>query len=411
MKDKNQKPQWTILCVNEKGESKTMPHYKRWVTISVWIIILLGGAAAGLGLWLKKALDNQRLLHAQLQDRDTEIKQISEAKELLLARVFRVEKELAEAKKKADSVSNDVKSNNTGASHAKETLEDQTDASIPASVSRAAVEAFELTHSSSNSVFTVSFRVRNTGSKKEPLAGYCFVILKHQQSNPKDWVSLPAAALRSGKPLDYKKGSYFSAVNYKDFQLRISDDINLSSFNTATLLVYDPNGKALFEENMPIELPAINDARPSEKTSSSKRQQRTSDWVQKKESAGKKVLPAKNAAASQGGQPIENVTDLKTTWPESHPYSIHVFSYQDQRQAQSQAQILRKQGYESFITPVSVPGKGYFYRIFIGQYKNSHLAEIAKEKISGQKGFGKDIHIMKRQWALSYMPINRQHHN
>jgi cell division septation protein DedD len=251
------------------------------------------------------------------------------------------------------------------------------------------------------------------------VAGYIFVILKHLKSNPNDWISLPEAALNSGKPVDYKKGAYFSAVNYKVFKMRIADHRIPSHFNVAALLIYDPDGRLVFEKNMAIVLSSDNITSKSSRKPESRKVGDQEPNHKKPGSASpsssdlgrtnahahqslEKKVPLQSASKGKKNEPIPDMAKTLTPeWPSSHPFSIHVFSYQHQQQAQHRVQELEKKGYDSFFIPVNIPNKGQFYRIFIGQYKSAQAAGITLKEIKSKPEFEKDIHIMSRQQALA----------
>jgi cell division septation protein DedD len=74
-----------------------------------------------------------------------------------------------------------------------------------------------------------------------------------------------------------------------------------------------------------------------------------------------------------------------STEPEFYPYTIHVSSYQDVEKANSLAMMLKKKGLLAFTCPTQIPGKGEYYRIFVGFFRTFKETRAAASKLKGQK--------------------------
>ena len=100
----------------------------------------------------------------------------------------------------------------------------------------------------------------------------------------------------------------------------------------------------------------------------------------------------------QGGK--GNSVPSRGVWPPVLGYSIHVGSYVQKAQADRRVEALRKQNYDCFMIPAHVPGKGFFYRIFVGKFKDLNSAKMVCKTLKAKKEFPRDIHVVRRDWAL-----------
>lgn len=110
-----------------------------------------------------------------------------------------------------------------------------------------------------------------------------------------------------------------------------------------------------------------------------------------KEEVVSKAAPSKNDFFEK---------NTATVWPDKLPYSIHVNSYTDKKNAEKRISKLMEMDYESFLVSANIPGRGLFYRVFVGRFND---IEDAKQRLSvyrNKKEFRKDIHIMDRKHAF-----------
>jgi len=87
-------------------------------------------------------------------------------------------------------------------------------------------------------------------------------------------------------------------------------------------------------------------------------------------------------------------------WPENLPYSVHVGSFADKKEAERWIRSLGPMAYECFIIPTNVEGKGFFYRVFLGRFKDYRTARSVCEGLKRQKAFPKEVHVVSRKWAM-----------
>lgn len=94
------------------------------------------------------------------------------------------------------------------------------------------------------------------------------------------------------------------------------------------------------------------------------------------------------------------ITRENNSWPETVPFSIHVNSLPHMNLAQVRIQELTRLKYPCFVVYAHVPGKGNFYRVFVGKFKDLGTAREVCNEYKDRKEFEKDIHPVSRKWAL-----------
>ncbi|HIC86237.1 MAG TPA: hypothetical protein EYP06_08095 [Desulfobacterales bacterium] len=52
------------------------------------------------------------------------------------------------------------------------------------------------------------------------------------------------------------------------------------------------------------------------------------------------------------------------------------------------------------MVPTHVPGKGFFYRVFVGRFKDLRSALSVCEEYKQRRIFSQDIHVVTRAWAI-----------
>lgn len=73
-------------------------------------------------------------------------------------------------------------------------------------------------------------------------------------------------------------------------------------------------------------------------------------------------------------------------------YSIHGASYQDQQQALRHIETAKNMGYPAFTEPVDIPGKGLWYRVYIGRFDNREEAKRVAGRLR-KKNIVDDVRI------------------
>jgi len=105
------------------------------------------------------------------------------------------------------------------------------------------------------------------------------------------------------------------------------------------------------------------------------------------------VPPAQESAGTIGTSKAEHAGDKthRNTTRTFYPYTIHVSSYLDKEKSNNQAAELKDQGAPAFACPAWIPGKGDWYRVFIGWYETIEETRKAASELRGKQ----DIHPLE----------------
>jgi len=66
-------------------------------------------------------------------------------------------------------------------------------------------------------------------------------------------------------------------------------------------------------------------------------------------------------------------------------YAVHASSFKAQAQAQADAEKLKSQGYQSFVTETNIPGSGKWYRVYVGKFDTKQKAAAVADDMKSKK--------------------------
>jgi cell division septation protein DedD len=69
----------------------------------------------------------------------------------------------------------------------------------------------------------------------------------------------------------------------------------------------------------------------------------------------------------------------------TYPYTVHVSSFKTKEKSNAVAMKLRNEGLPAFTSPAYIPGKGEYYRVFIGFYENFEETKKEALRLKGQE--------------------------
>jgi cell division protein FtsN len=105
--------------------------------------------------------------------------------------------------------------------------------------------------------------------------------------------------------------------------------------------------------------------------------------------------PSTGASAAAGNAQVgedrgaadgaETAVVPRTTVPADHPYCVHVSSYRSTGRAESDRDRFIAAGYTSRIVKTEIPGKGTWYRVYVGHYATLAEAREAAAAILAEK--------------------------
>ena len=114
------------------------------------------------------------------------------------------------------------------------------------------VEKFTVTRAGGKGDLLVRFDIRNMSEDQGDVAGRIFTLLKPDNSDPGQWLVVPASPLNEGVPTEYKKGQYFSIAHFKPVKFRIKNQADPEFFKKATIFIFNNKGDLIFEHLIPI---------------------------------------------------------------------------------------------------------------------------------------------------------------
>jgi len=97
----------------------------------------------------------------------------------------------------------------------------------------------------------IEFKVINMGTRKQPIAGHVFVILKDAHAEQDKWLVVPGAMLMDGRPVQ-SKGQRFRIYNYRTIKFKVAHK-NPGLFVQATIFVFTDTGELIFERDFSLE--------------------------------------------------------------------------------------------------------------------------------------------------------------
>jgi len=213
---------WTLLFIGDRGKTITFHRFKSLVMLAL-LILLASAAVSG---WFWYLYDNARIesrnLNEKLENLEQALASARNEKDILTARLVVAESKAEQniARMIAESpVKPPVKSPPKTSQPVQEPADDKRE-----TVASVLAENFLVFYEPDVNTLSVQYKIRNTGSKEQPVSGRSVVILKDSEENPKKWLVLPPLPLVSGKPVG-DKGRSFSIYNFRTMRFKTNDQI------------------------------------------------------------------------------------------------------------------------------------------------------------------------------------------
>lgn len=242
---------WTLLFIGDRKKPIYFKNFKV-VVITVILILLITAAVAGGFYYLyQEETRNNDVLQNEMDNLQRVLTSLRNEKEILMARLVVAESRIKESYAKNDEPEPEteqapvrlsgvtVRSNQTAGS----------DQSEP--VFKVDVDDFIVFHEPDINMLRVEYKVRNIGSKEQPVSGKTVVVLKNTDEAQSKWLPLPSVPLVSGKPTG-QWGRSFSIFNFRTMRFKVNDQPGPDQFNTATVFVYSLTGDLLLEKDFAV---------------------------------------------------------------------------------------------------------------------------------------------------------------
>jgi hypothetical protein len=301
------KKQWQLLLVADDGRIIPFKRIKGIVLTLMIFLVVLGLLCAGLGWQLAAEKIRHRQTLDQLTDANRQAAHYKSQHELIAAELVlaeaRMEKKGLSIPRRQDRVLQQKPAETIDSEPVRDVTVDDRDqesktvvkvnptAKKPSSVLPAAATVaeapqhktpeataakapleltfpevalgdLEMKHNPAKKSLFASLRVKNTGPLSSPVSGRCVVVLKNKEMDFGTWLAIPRVPLMNGQP-DGKQGQKFKISSYIDLKIKAAGIADPSSYDKATVYVFDISGAKILEKDFKIDLPA---PKPSSKT-------------------------------------------------------------------------------------------------------------------------------------------------
>lgn len=236
----------TLMLVGENGKIKHVRLLKGLVIALILVQILVFCAAAYvLYTSMKYVQDNRGLLNA-LDISQKNYLAMRDEKDMLTARLVLAESMVKGVGAGADKAVSAVNaSEKTLASRAEPALQGRVKVSI---------DNFKVLHESQMNTLNIQFDLKNAGTDIQYVTGYAFVILKENDIDQNNWLSVPNVTLVSKRPSGIDKGRRFSISRFKQVYLTTKIKYSPQRFKIATVFIFSTSGELLLEKDIPLEI-------------------------------------------------------------------------------------------------------------------------------------------------------------
>ncbi len=110
------------------------------------------------------------------------------------------------------------------------------------------VENFDISYYQYRKSFRVKYNIKNTDASSNLISGYTMVVLKTNQADKGNWLTLPEG-MTSGE-----HGESFVISRFKPVQLDAKTQTKPEQFVTATVFVFNKTGDLIIKKDFPIEI-------------------------------------------------------------------------------------------------------------------------------------------------------------
>jgi hypothetical protein len=263
---------WTLLFIGNRGKPITLKRFKGMVLFTLLVICVTTVLAAGLFWWNRNILREKSQLESHLKKLEQQNQELRHERDILLTRLVVAESRTLdnqgsatenqtgeESPEQTEQDSNHSEQSALLAMTATET-EDQNqvilkpDSDPLGSGLKVAIENFKLSAKSGNNSIRVQFKLKNTSPDFRHVSGHAIVVLKGDEIQQNQWVSIPGISLVEGKPTGKQQGNAFGISNFKIMRFTASKAHSPEKFQTASVYVFTQTGELLLEQDFPVNL-------------------------------------------------------------------------------------------------------------------------------------------------------------
>ncbi len=278
------KSQWTLLFVDDHGKVISLGQVKRVVMVATAMVAVVAVITGWLYFLYRSNAQEKKRLQTALEASQQKVNVLRDEKDQMMVRLV-----LAESKINAGQVGNktekiNTKTDGSQAPSASAATKPMVAADLkvsqpagkppvakPVTVAAAAtatpdtpaasgspeepqvvdVEKPMVLYETDTNRLRVSFILRKTDPNTESVIGRAFVVLKPDQVDRKQWLTIPSVTLTDGKPSQVYRGQYFSIARFKPmkFERKVKDP---SRLQYVSVFIFTKEGELLLEKELPI---------------------------------------------------------------------------------------------------------------------------------------------------------------
>jgi hypothetical protein len=242
------------------------------VIVNLLVICVVIVLAAGLFMWNRNILHEKNQLESHLKKLEEQNQELRHEKDILLTRMVvaesRTSKKPGSAPEKqfdkesprqtgqdtTDAEQSVPPAMTTTKTEGQNQVNVQPDSDPPESGLSVAIENFKLSVKSVNNSLRVRFKLKNTSPNSQHVSGHAIVVLKGEEIQQNQWVSLPGISLIEGKPTGRQQGNAFGISNFKIMRFTASKPPSPEKFQIASVYVFAQTGELLLEQDFAAKL-------------------------------------------------------------------------------------------------------------------------------------------------------------
>jgi hypothetical protein len=114
------------------------------------------------------------------------------------------------------------------------------------------LEKFSVIKDGATGDLLVRFDIRNISKDTGDVSGRIFIVLKSDNDFEDQMLVVPTSAIKNGIPSEYRKGQYFSIVNFKTVKFRIKHPGDPEFYKKASVFVFNEQADLIFEKVIDI---------------------------------------------------------------------------------------------------------------------------------------------------------------
>ncbi len=251
---------WTVLFIGDHG--RVIP-FRRVKTVGVLLAATLATALAAVAVlaWVNHELHTRtRVQRERIEGARKEIEDLRRDRDRLTAQVVLLETRMREAAAPRPAASErraEPPLGTEAASAAAGELAEEAPVPRPPINPGEGVELDGVRLSlTAAGVIELRYRIAAVGQPRKPLNGHVVAVLKAEDLDPEQWLSLPRMELVNGRPTGRQKGYTFAVSHAREFTQSLPAPKHLPACTRAVLYVFSNEGQLLLARDYPVVLSA-----------------------------------------------------------------------------------------------------------------------------------------------------------